>query len=60
MPNVSRGVTRHEGFRGDLGIAGNVLSVWLARLVDAGLLTRLPYRAERRPDPAHQDREDQL
>jgi DNA-binding HxlR family transcriptional regulator len=44
MRNASRGMTRFEDFRTDLGIADNVLSARLARLVDAGLLTRVPYR----------------
>jgi DNA-binding HxlR family transcriptional regulator len=44
MRNATHGMTRFEDFRADLGIADNVLSIRLARLVDAGLLTRVPYR----------------
>jgi DNA-binding HxlR family transcriptional regulator len=44
MRNATRGMTRFEDFRADLGIADNVLSDRLARLVEAGLLTRVPYR----------------
>lgn len=44
MRNAAHGTTRFEDFRADLGIADNVLSTRLARLVDAGLLTRVPYR----------------
>jgi DNA-binding HxlR family transcriptional regulator len=47
MRNASRGMTRFEDFRADLGIADNVLSIRLARLDDAGLLTRVPYRSGR-------------
>jgi DNA-binding HxlR family transcriptional regulator len=46
LRNASFGMTRFEDFRSDLGIADNVLSVRLARLVDAGLLTRVPYRSD--------------
>jgi DNA-binding HxlR family transcriptional regulator len=44
MRNACRGMTRFEDFRSDLAIADSMLSVRLAQLVDAGLLTRLPYR----------------
>jgi len=37
-------VTRFERFRDRLGIADNVLAVRLARMVQTGLLTRVPYR----------------
>jgi DNA-binding HxlR family transcriptional regulator len=44
MRNATNGTTRFDQFRADLGIADNVLSIRLAKLVDAGLLTRVPYR----------------
>ena len=48
MRNASHGVTRFDEFRAGLGIADNVLSNRLSRLVDAGLLTRVPYRTSGR------------
>jgi DNA-binding HxlR family transcriptional regulator len=42
------GTRRFERFRDDLGIAHNVLSARLRTMVDAGLLRKEPYRAERR------------
>src|SRR5258705_3484707 len=48
LGNAPPGVTRFEGFRSELGIADNILSNRLARLVDAGVLARVPYRDQRR------------
>ena len=44
LRNATAGMTRFEDFRTQLGIADNVLSTRLAKLVDRGLLTKLPYR----------------
>jgi DNA-binding HxlR family transcriptional regulator len=44
LRNANLGTTRFDDFRSELGIADNILSTRLARLVEAGLLTRLPYR----------------
>jgi DNA-binding HxlR family transcriptional regulator len=43
MRNAMLGKTRFDDFRVDLGIADNVLSNRLGRLVAAGLLVREPY-----------------
>jgi DNA-binding HxlR family transcriptional regulator len=48
LRNATMGVTRFEDFRAQLGIADNILSNRLARLVDAGVLVRMPYRDQRR------------
>jgi DNA-binding HxlR family transcriptional regulator len=48
LRNATMGVTRFDDFRAGLGIADNILSNRLARLVDAGLLVRVPYRDRRR------------
>lgn len=48
LRHANLGVTRFDEFRTDLGIADNVLSNRLGRLVEAGLLTKVPYRDERR------------
>jgi hypothetical protein len=48
LRNATVGVTRFDDFRGRLGIADNILSNRLARLVDAGLLVRVPYRDKQR------------
>jgi DNA-binding HxlR family transcriptional regulator len=48
LRNATLGVTRFERFRSELGIADNILSNRLARLVDAGVLVRVPYRDDRR------------
>jgi len=48
LRNATMGVTRFDDFRAGLGIADNILSSRLARLVDAGLLVRVPYRDRRR------------
>ena len=42
------GRRRFEQFRSTLGIADNVLTRRLITMVDAGLLVRVPYRAEQR------------
>jgi DNA-binding HxlR family transcriptional regulator len=44
LRNATLGTTRFDGFRTELGIADNVLAARLARLVEAGLLVRRPYR----------------
>jgi DNA-binding HxlR family transcriptional regulator len=44
LRNATTGTTRFDAFRAELGIADNVLATRLARLVDAGLLVRVPYR----------------
>jgi DNA-binding HxlR family transcriptional regulator len=44
LRNANLGTTRFDAFRSELGIADNILSNRLARMVDAGLLTRVPYR----------------
>jgi DNA-binding HxlR family transcriptional regulator len=44
LRNATVGVTRFEDFRSDLGIADNILSARLGRLVDAGLMIKVPYR----------------
>jgi DNA-binding HxlR family transcriptional regulator len=46
--HATMGVTRFENFRTELGIADNILSNRLARLVDAGVLVRMPYRDRQR------------
>jgi DNA-binding HxlR family transcriptional regulator len=46
--DASTGVTRFDEFREHLGIADNILSVRLRRLVDAGVLVKVPYRDDRR------------
>jgi DNA-binding HxlR family transcriptional regulator len=48
LRNATMGVTRFETFRTELGIADNILSNRLARLVDAGVLVRMPYRDRQR------------
>jgi len=44
LRNATAGTTRFEDFRSQLGIADNVLTTRLAKLVDRGLMTKLPYR----------------
>jgi DNA-binding HxlR family transcriptional regulator len=44
LRDATMGVTRFDAFRASLGIADNVLSARLRRLVAAGLLTRVPYQ----------------
>jgi DNA-binding HxlR family transcriptional regulator len=48
LKNATVGMTRFEQFSADLGIADNILSARLSRLVEAGLMTRVPYRGVRR------------
>lgn len=48
LRNATVGVTRFDQFQEQLGIADNILSNRLARLVEHGLLTKVPYRGERR------------
>jgi DNA-binding HxlR family transcriptional regulator len=48
LRQATLGVTRFDEFRGALGIADNILSNRLARLVENGLLARVAYRDERR------------
>ncbi|MGC0364365.1 DNA-binding HxlR family transcriptional regulator [Rhodococcus sp. 27YEA15] len=43
MRNAMLGTTRFDEFKSRLGIADNILSNRLSRLVDAGLLTKVPY-----------------
>lgn len=43
LRDVFRGLHRFEELRSDLGIARPVLSDRLAKLVDGGILTRVPY-----------------
>jgi DNA-binding HxlR family transcriptional regulator len=48
LRNATMGVRRFEDFRDELGIADNILSNRLARLVGAGVLVRVPYRDRQR------------
>lgn len=48
LRNATMGVTRFEDFRAALGIADNILSNRLTRLLAAGVLVRVPYRDARR------------
>jgi DNA-binding HxlR family transcriptional regulator len=48
LRNATMGVRRFDDFRDGLGIADNILSKRLARLVDSGLLVRVPYRDRQR------------
>src|SRR5262249_51913306 len=48
LRNATVGATRFDQFREQLGIADNILSNRLGRLVEHGLLTKVPYRGERR------------
>jgi DNA-binding HxlR family transcriptional regulator len=48
LRHATLGVTRFDHFRGELGIADNILSSRLGRLVESGLLVKVPYRDERR------------
>lgn len=43
LKNANVGMTRFEQFRNELGIADNILSSRLARLVELGLMVRQPY-----------------
>ena len=44
LKNATVGMTRFNQFSADLGIADNILSARLSRLVELGLMTRVPYR----------------
>jgi DNA-binding HxlR family transcriptional regulator len=44
MRNAMLGTSRFDELRAELGIADNILSDRLGRLVEAGLLTKVPYR----------------
>ena len=44
LRDATAGITRFDAFRENLGIADNSLSARLARLVEAGVLTKAPYR----------------
>jgi DNA-binding HxlR family transcriptional regulator len=44
LRDATLGMSRFHDFRADLGIADNVLSARLARLVETGLLAKVPYR----------------
>ena len=48
LRHATLGVTRFDELRSALGIADNILSSRLARLVENGLLAKVPYRDERR------------
>ncbi len=44
LRDATLGTTRFDDFKSGLGIADNILSARLGRLVDAGLMARVPYR----------------
>jgi DNA-binding HxlR family transcriptional regulator len=44
LRDATAGITRFDAFRENLGIADNILSTRLARLVEAGVLVKVPYR----------------
>jgi DNA-binding HxlR family transcriptional regulator len=44
LKNATVGMTQFDHFSADLGIADNILSARLSRLVELGLMTRVPYR----------------
>jgi DNA-binding HxlR family transcriptional regulator len=44
LRDATAGITRFDAFRESLGIADNILSARLARLVEAGVLVKVPYR----------------
>jgi DNA-binding HxlR family transcriptional regulator len=48
LRDATIGVTRFDEFRDHLGIADNILAARLRRLVEGGLLVRVPYRDGRR------------
>jgi DNA-binding HxlR family transcriptional regulator len=48
LRNATLGTTRFNDFRDDLGIADNILLDRLRRLVDAGVLVKVPYHDGRR------------
>src|ERR1700753_737155 len=43
LRNATVGMSRFDEFKADLGIADNILSTRLSRLVDAGILAKVPY-----------------
>ena len=44
LRDATNGITRFDGFKESLGIADNILAARLRRLVDAGVLVKVPYR----------------
>src|ERR1700729_2575783 len=44
LRDATAGITRFDAFRENLGIADNILSGRLARLGEAGVLVKVPYR----------------
>jgi DNA-binding HxlR family transcriptional regulator len=48
LRDAMTGARRYEQFRASLGVADNVLTRRLHTMVDAGLLRRVPYRADNR------------
>jgi DNA-binding HxlR family transcriptional regulator len=44
LRDATGGITRFDDFRENLGIADNILSTRLSRLVQAGVLVKVPYR----------------
>jgi DNA-binding HxlR family transcriptional regulator len=48
LRDATIGITRFDAFRDHLGIAENILSARLRRLVDEGLLVKVPYHDGRR------------
>ena len=44
LRNATIGMRRFDDFKSDLGIADNILSARLNRLVEAGVLIKVPYR----------------
>jgi DNA-binding HxlR family transcriptional regulator len=48
LRHATLGVTRFDDLRRELGIADNVLSNRLGKLVEHGVLVKVPYRDERR------------
>ncbi|MGW4486790.1 winged helix-turn-helix transcriptional regulator [Amycolatopsis sp. NPDC004368] len=44
LRDTHAGTTRFDDFRGNLGIADNVLAARLRRMVETGLMARVPYR----------------
>lgn len=44
LRNATMGMSRFDDFKSDLGIADNILSARLNRLVEGGVLTKVPYR----------------
>jgi DNA-binding HxlR family transcriptional regulator len=44
LRDATAGITRFDAFKANLGIADNILSARLARLVRAGVLVKVPYQ----------------